>query len=187
MGVQYCTLKIDSKVVVSQIEKECMARDATLETYLAAVRRKENYFMGFIVEHIERTKNTKANELAKAAAKKTVLPPDVLFQVIEDPSIKPVEPEPRMVNIIQGEDWQSPIMAYFHHHYKPNNNTEVTRMQQRVKAYQVIRDELYKTSVTRPLLHCLSRDEGKELLAQTHSGMYGGDIGSRALTVKVLM
>jgi ribonuclease HI len=27
MGVQYCTLKTDSKVVVSQIEKECMARE----------------------------------------------------------------------------------------------------------------------------------------------------------------
>jgi hypothetical protein len=37
MGVQYYTLKIDSKVVASQIEKECMARDATLEKYLAVV------------------------------------------------------------------------------------------------------------------------------------------------------
>jgi hypothetical protein len=31
-------------------------------------------------------------------------------------------------------------------------------MQQRAKAYQVIRDELYKTSVTGPLLCCLSKD-----------------------------
>jgi hypothetical protein len=38
--------------------------------------------------------------LAKAVAKKAVIPPDVFFQVIEDPSIKTVEPEPRMVNII---------------------------------------------------------------------------------------
>jgi ribonuclease HI len=37
MGVQYCTLKTDSKVVASQIKKECMARDATLERYLAVV------------------------------------------------------------------------------------------------------------------------------------------------------
>jgi hypothetical protein len=36
-----------------------------------------------------------------------------------------------------------------------------------------------------PLLHCLSRDEGKELLAQTHSGVCGGHIGSRALATKV--
>jgi hypothetical protein len=54
-----------------------------------------------------------------------------------------------------------------------------------VKAYQVIGDDLYKTSVMGPLLHWVSRDEGKELLTQTHSGVCGGQIGSRALIAKV--
>jgi ribonuclease HI len=97
---RYCTLKIDSKVIASQIEKKCMARDVTLERYLAVVWRMENYFKGFTVEYIERTKNAEADELAKAAARKMVLPTDVFFQTIKDPSIKIVEPEPRMVNII---------------------------------------------------------------------------------------
>jgi hypothetical protein len=186
MGVQYCALKIDSEVVESQIEKECMARDATLEKYLAAIRRMENYFRGFAVEYIERTKNTNADELAKAVAKKAVLSPDVFFQVSEDPSVKAVEPRSRMVNIIQGEDWRAPIMAYLHHHYEPDNSIELIRMQQRAKSYQVIEDELYKTSATGPLLRCLSKDEGSELLVQTHSGIYKGHIGSRALATKVL-
>jgi ribonuclease HI len=107
MGVQYCTLKTDSKVVASQTEKECMARDATLEKYLAIVRRMDDYFKGFTMEYIERTKNTEADELATVAAKNVVLTPDVFFQVIEDPSVKIVEPQPRMVNIIQGEDYAS--------------------------------------------------------------------------------
>jgi hypothetical protein len=170
MGVHHCILKIDSKVIVDQIEKEC-ARDETLERYLAAVRRMEIFFKGFTVEHIERAKNTEADKLAKATARKVALPPDVFFQIIEDPSIKTVEPELRMVNVMQGEDWRAPIMAYLHHHYEPDSNTELTRMQQRAKAYQIIGDELYKTSVTGPLLRCLSRDEGKEMLTQTHSGV----------------
>jgi ribonuclease HI len=37
MGVQSCTLKTDSKVIAGQNEKECIARDATLERYLALV------------------------------------------------------------------------------------------------------------------------------------------------------
>jgi hypothetical protein len=131
----------------------------------------ENYLKGFSVEYIERTKNLEADELAKAAAKKAMLPPDVFFQVIKDPSMKKVEPEPRMVNIIQGKNWRAPIMAYLCHHYEPDNNTELIRMQHRVKPYQVIGDELYKTLVTWPLLHCLRKDEGSELLAQIHSGM----------------
>jgi hypothetical protein len=44
MGVQNCILKTDLKVIAGQIEKECMARDATLERNLATVRRMENYF-----------------------------------------------------------------------------------------------------------------------------------------------
>jgi hypothetical protein len=179
MGVQYFTLRTDSKVIASQIEKECMARDETLERYIAIVRRMENHFKGFTVEHVERTKNIEADELAKAAIKEAVLLPNVFFQVIEDPFAKIVETEPRVVNIIQGEDLRAPIMAYLRHYYKHHCNTESIRIQQRAKAYQIIRDELYKTSVVGPLLRCLSRDEDKELLAQVHSGV------CRALIAKV--
>jgi ribonuclease HI len=37
MGVQRCILKADFQVIGSQIEKECMARDETLERYLVAI------------------------------------------------------------------------------------------------------------------------------------------------------
>jgi hypothetical protein len=40
-------------------------------------------------------------------------------------------------------------MAYLHHRYEPNNTTELTRKQQRAKAYQIIGEELYKTSLQR--------------------------------------
>jgi hypothetical protein len=131
----------------------------------------ENFFKGFTVEHIERGRNTEVDELVKDAARKMVLPPDVFFQTIEDPSVKIVEPKTRMVNIVQGEDWRAPIMAYLRLHYEPDTSTELTRMQQRVKAYKIIRDDLSKTSVTGPPLRCLSKDEDKELLTQTHSGV----------------
>jgi hypothetical protein len=56
-----------------------MARDETLERYLPAVRRMENLFKGFTVEHIERTKNTEEDVLVKGAARKAVLLSDVFF------------------------------------------------------------------------------------------------------------
>jgi hypothetical protein len=78
---------------------------ATLEKYLVLVRRMENYFKSFTVEHIDRNKNTEADELAKVAAHNTPLPADVFLQIISDASIKTIEPEPRIINIIKGEDW----------------------------------------------------------------------------------
>jgi hypothetical protein len=40
-------------VVAGPIEKECIAREPTLERYLALIRRMENYFKRFTVEYIE--------------------------------------------------------------------------------------------------------------------------------------
>jgi hypothetical protein len=88
----------------------------------------ESYFRGFTVEYIERAKNVEANELAKAAAHNTPLLADVFFQVISDASIKPVELEPRVINLIQVEDWCAPIMAYHHHYYDSDSTTEHIRM-----------------------------------------------------------
>jgi ribonuclease HI len=129
IGVQTCTLRTDSRVVAGQLEKECITRGPTLERYWALIRRMERYFKGFTVEYIERTKNTETDELARAIARNRPLPADVFFQVISDASIKIVEAEPRVINLIQGEDWRAAIMAYLHHYYEPDSTTKHTRMQ----------------------------------------------------------
>ena len=56
------------------------------------------------IEHIDRSKNIEADELAKAAARKTPLPADVFFHTIKDASVKIVEPKPRLIHVIEGED-----------------------------------------------------------------------------------
>jgi ribonuclease HI len=129
IGVERCTLCTDSKVVTRQIKKECIAREPTLERYLTLIRRMENHFKGFTVEYIKRSKNTEADELVKAIAHNTPLPADVFLQVISDASIKIVKSGPSMINLIQGENWHAPIMAYLHHYYEPNSIVEHTRMQ----------------------------------------------------------
>jgi hypothetical protein len=165
--VQTCTLRTDSKVVADQIEKECISREPTLKRYLALIRRMECYFNGFTFKHIKRTKNAEADKLVKVAAQNTLLPTDVFFDVISDTSIKTVEVEPRVINLIEGEDWHAPIMAYLHHYYE-------TKMQHRARAYQIDGNDLYKTSISCPLLCCVRKAEGQELLSEIHVGVYGG-------------
>jgi hypothetical protein len=111
-------------VVAGQIEKECIAREPILERYLHLVRKMGNYFKGSTVEYIERNKNYEADELAKVAARNTLMPTDVFFQVIKDASVKTILPEPRVINIIEGEDWRSLIMDYLHHYYEPDSKNE---------------------------------------------------------------
>jgi ribonuclease HI len=105
ISVQRCILHTDSKVVAGQIEKESIAREPTLKRYLVLVRRMESFFKGFTMEYIDKNKNSKADELAKAAAHNTPLPAEVFWQTIKDASIKTIELDPRVIRIIQGEDW----------------------------------------------------------------------------------
>jgi hypothetical protein len=72
----------------------------------------------------------------KATARNTHLPADIILKVISDVSIKIVEPEPRVINLIQGEDWRAPIMACLRHSYELDSIVEHTRMQQRARSYR---------------------------------------------------
>jgi ribonuclease HI len=94
IGVQTCVLRTYLKVVSGQIEKECIAREPTLEKYLALIRRMKNISRDSRwTEYIERNKNTKVDGLAKAAAHNTPISTDVFFQVIEEALVKTVMPE----------------------------------------------------------------------------------------------
>jgi hypothetical protein len=88
----------------------------------------ERYFRGFIVEYIEHNKNAKVDELVKAVTRNTPMSANVFFQVLKDASVKTVLSEPRVISIIEGEDWRAPIMAYLHHYYGSDNKNKQTRM-----------------------------------------------------------
>jgi hypothetical protein len=77
-------------------------------------------------------------------------------------------------------------MAYLHHYYESDSKNEQTRMQQQAKDYQIVGNELYKTSISGPLLRCISKIEGQEILQEVHAGICGGCIGACALAAKVL-
>jgi hypothetical protein len=49
----------------------------------------------------------------------------------------------------------------------------------------IIEGELFKQGVCSPLLKCLSRAEGQELMKEIHLGICGAHIGSRPLLGKV--
>jgi hypothetical protein len=57
-------------------------------------------------------------------------------------------------------------------------------MKARTRPYVIIEGELYKHGVFSPLLKCLSKNEGQELMKEIHAGMCGAHIGSRPLLGK---
>ena len=55
-------------------------------------------------------------------------------------------------------------MAYLRGHFISKDEKEEKRMVLRARNYKIIGEELYREGVCAPLLKCISRDEGKQLL-----------------------
>jgi hypothetical protein len=53
LGVTTCIVRIDSKVVAGQVEKDYAAKDPALMQYLAAIRSLERQFRGFTLQHVD--------------------------------------------------------------------------------------------------------------------------------------
>jgi hypothetical protein len=51
-------------------------------------------------------------------------------------------------------------MTYLCNYYEPDSTVKETRMQQRAQSYQIVNNELYKISISGPLLHCVSKAKG---------------------------
>ena len=88
LGHPNFVIKSDSKVITDHVEKESEAKKPEIKMYLDAVRAMEKYFKGFTAIHIPRSQNEEADKLAKAAACKEPLPPDVFYEKITKPSTK---------------------------------------------------------------------------------------------------
>jgi hypothetical protein len=82
------------------VEKESEAREPELVKYLAEVRKMERHFRGFTVAHLPRKNNSEADGLAKKAARGEAMPPEVFFEDLTAPSIRPDKQPLNTVNAI---------------------------------------------------------------------------------------
>jgi ribonuclease HI len=85
----------DSQLVIDQVMKNSHCRDRKMEAYYDEVRRLEDKFYGLELNHVARRYNETADELAKIASRRTMVPLDVFSRDIHKPSVKTDDtPEP---------------------------------------------------------------------------------------------
>jgi ribonuclease HI len=185
MGIRRAILKTDSQVISGHIDKSCKARDPKLEKYLDTVRRLEASFEGFFVKNIPRGENEHADLLAKSAAQGLPLPSEVFFETIRAPSVELLERAVLTISPVHSEDWRTEIISFLQGNCLSDDEVYNKRMEARTRPYVIIEGELYKHGVCSPLLKCLSRIEGIELIKEIHAGLCGSHIGSRPLLGKV--
>jgi hypothetical protein len=90
-----------------------------------------------------------------------------------------------VISPIHSEDWRTEIISFLQGNCLSDDEAYNKRMEARTRPYVIIEGELHKHGVCSPLLKCLSRAEGVELMEEIHAGLCGSHIGSRLLLGKV--
>jgi ribonuclease HI len=181
IGIRRAILKTDSQVIAGHVDKSSKARDPKLERYLDTVRRFETSFEGFSVKNIPIRENEHADLLAQGLP----LPSEVFFETIKAPSVELMERAVLTISLVHSEDWRTKIISFLQGNCLSCDEAYNKRMEARTRPYVIIEGELYKHGVCSPLLKCLSRNEGMELMKEIHAGLCGSHIGSRPLLGKV--
>jgi hypothetical protein len=184
LGASNSLVKCDAEVIKDHVEKESEAKETELVKYLAEVRKMERHFRGFTIEHLPRKRNGEADKLAKKATRGEAMPPDVLFEILTTPSIKPDKQLLNTVNTIASMDWKAPIIAFLRGHYESVETHVLKRMQAHARGYVIKDDNLFKLGVCALLLKCITQEQGIKLMKEIHGRMCGSHIVARALAGK---
>jgi ribonuclease HI len=195
LGVRHLDARGDSQFVIDQVMKNSHCRDQKMEAYSDEVWRLEDKFYGLELNHVARRYNETADELAKIASGRTMVPPNVFSRDIYQPSVKLNDaPEPEgtsaqleVPSAAEGEalhveveqngvtpilNWQTPYLEYLLPGELPLDKVEARRLARRAKSFVLLGDEkeLYHRSPSGVLQRCISITQGQELLHEIHSG-----------------
>jgi hypothetical protein len=85
------------------------------------------------------------------------------------------------ISLVHSEDWNIEIVSFLEGNFPSDNEAYIKRMEDTTRPYVIIEGELYKQGVCSPLLKCLSRAEGQELMKEIHVELCRAHIGSRPL------
>jgi hypothetical protein len=81
--------------------KNSHCRDTKMEAYCDEVRRLEDKFYGLELNHVARRYNETADELAKIASGRTMVPQNVFSRDLHQPSVKTDDtPEPEKASTL---------------------------------------------------------------------------------------
>ncbi|XP_015944154.1 uncharacterized protein LOC107469288 [Arachis duranensis] len=183
LQVQSLTTYCDSLLVVQQIRGEFQVKDPSLERYWLMARDLISKFSSFIILHVHRKKNVRADILSKLAATRADTQTSALSQLtLEKPSVEPLS----VTNINHLHDWRRPFLEYINAGIIPRDEINPQHFKRKASLYTNIAGELYRRGFSQPLLRCLNEEEAKEVMDEVHQGVCGNHIGGQALAAKIV-
>src|SRR6266508_438607 len=191
LGIRRLAVRGDSELVINQVQKEYSCTSAKMSAYCQEVRKLEGAFDGLELTHVLRNDNNEADELAKMGSRRAPVPTGLFVQQLYKPTIseettEPTDELPTETEVLTIDpDWTTPYLSYLLHDELPEDRAEAERIARRSRRYAVIGGkELYRKGTSGILMRCISKEDGRRLLKEIHSGICGNHAASRTLVGK---
>ncbi|GJU39558.1 reverse transcriptase domain-containing protein [Tanacetum coccineum] len=185
MNVLWIEVKVDSKLVASQINGAYEASNGSMIKYLAKARKYISEFKTFSIENIPRGSNQKADVLSKLA---TVpfhhLTKEILVEVLNERSTEILEVQTIVEE--EGDNWMTPIIKYLEEGVVPSDNNEARALRAKIGQYTMESGVLFKKGYLIPMLRCVGPLQANYVIREIHMGSCGMHMGPRAVVRKAM-
>ena len=182
MGADSLSVQSNSQLVVGQVNAKLESRDPRMVKYASLFKQKLNTLSPWKLEHVPRDCNERADALAAVAASLQI------NEIIFLPIYYQLGPSILHSQVSQIEEvppsWMDPIRLYIATGELPNDRDKAHKVKIQSARFSVVDGQLYKRSLGRPYLKCLTPEQGQYVLAGLHEGICGNHPGGRTLAHK---
>ena len=177
----------DSRLIVSQVNREFEARDKRMQEYLDKTKCLQSNFDSFSLLHIPRNGNTHADSLATLATSSDQSLPRVIL--VED-LYKPTATKGDVVHVHHVRvrpSWMDPLVQFLKKDTLPNDKTEANKIRRNTSRFWLSEDQkLLKRSFSGPYLLCVHPEASELILEELHEAIYGSHTGGRSLAHRAI-
>jgi ribonuclease HI len=188
LGAKNMEIQSDSQVVVGHIQGGSEAKGDKMIEYLAKVRSLWDRFELVVVTRVPRSKNKRADALARlgSATDENIVASKQQVVVLDNPSMPNLESVIQIDDIYTILEWARAVVEHLKEGRLPDDKKEARRIRIQSARYTLIDEILYRRGYTLPLLKCLSTAEAENVLKEIHEGVCGSHSGSLMLAHKVV-
>ena len=144
--------------MVGQVNEEYKSRDPRMAKYVSLVKQRLGSFSAWKLEHIPKDCNEKADALAAVAAS---LPMTETFFM---PLYYQLDSSIITTRVSQVDEaspsWMDPIVQYINTGELPNERDKAHKIQIQSARFSLVNVQLFKRSLDRPYLKCLTTEQG---------------------------
>ncbi|XP_074371670.1 uncharacterized protein LOC141712576 [Apium graveolens] len=178
LEVQIIDIFGDSQLIIKQILGEYKTINERMASCATVVKDLLSSFFSWTLSRIDRSINHWADALSRLATSDTSPhQTPVYVKVLTNSSISPISTD---VNCISpSQDWRTPIIQYIEGCLPEMTESDKRKMAYKARNYCLENNQLFRRSLTVPLLKCIGEDEATLAMIEVHAGICGEHLGER--------